>query len=143
MSAEQLFAIANQTALAGWVILIFLPRRFRPLFWVPQFVIPGVLALGYATLALVYFGQGEGGFGSITDVRALFAHDEILLAGWIHYLAFDLFIGAWIARESDKARIPRLIQAVFLGATFMFGPVGLLLFFLTRSLMFPVRETSS
>lgn len=143
MSPEQLFAIANQTALVGWVILIFLPRRFRLLFWIPQFVIPGVLALGYATLALVYFAQGEGGFGSISDVRALFAHGEILLAGWIHYLAFDLFIGAWIAKESDKARIPRLIQAVFLAATFMFGPVGLLLFFITRGLMVPDRQTSS
>ncbi len=136
MTAEQLFSIANLTALVGWAILVFLPRRFPLIFWIPQFVIPGVLSLGYATLALVYFAQGEGGFGSIAEVRALFAHDEILLAGWIHYLAFDLFIGAWIAKQSDAAGIPRLIQTVFLGATFMFGPAGLALFLITRALMF-------
>jgi len=83
----------------------------------------------------MHFAGGEGGFGSIADVRLLFASDEILLAGWIHYLAFDLFIGAWIARRSDEARIPRLIQAVILGFTFMYGPVGLLLFFMVRALM--------
>ncbi len=135
MSFEQFFAAANQTALVGWVILIFLPRRWAPLFWIPQFFIPGVLALGYTTLALLYFGGGDGGFGSIADVRMLFERDELLLAGWVHYLAFDLFIGAWIARRSDEAGIPRIIQAVFLGFTFMYGPVGLLMFFATRGFM--------
>lgn len=135
MSTDQLFSMASQTALVGWVILIFLPRRWPPLFWIPQFIIPGVLSLGYATLALVYFASGDGGFGSISDVRALFEKDEVLLAGWIHYLAFDLFVGAWIARQSDEAGIPRLIQAVFLGFTFMYGPAGLLLFLITRALM--------
>lgn len=135
MAAEELFSLAGNMAMVGWAILIFLPRRFDWLFWIPQYVIPGALALGYATLVLIYFAQGQGGFGSLADVRALFAHDHLLLAGWIHYLAFDLFIGAWIARQSDKARIPRLIQAVFLIATFMFGPVGLLLFLITRGLM--------
>lgn len=135
MSVEELFSLANQTALIGWIILIFLPRRWPPLFWVAQFVIPGILAGAYATLALVYFASGEGGFSSLAGVRSLFEVDEILLAGWIHYLAFDLFVGAWIARRSDEAGISRVIQAVFLGFTFMFGPVGLLLYFITRALM--------
>lgn len=142
MSADQLFSLANQTALVGWVILVFLPRRWPPLFWVAQFIIPGVLALGYATLALVFFAGGDGGFGSIADVRSLFAQDEILLAGWIHYLAFDLFVGAWIARRSDEVGIPRLIQAVLLGLTFMYGPVGFLMFLMTRALMARSREIS-
>lgn len=135
MTADELFSLAGMAAMIGWAMLIFLPRRFDVVFWIPQYVIPGVLALGYAALMLVYFFQGEGGYGSIAEVRALFARDEVLLAGWVHYLAFDLFIGAWIARQSDKAGISRLIQTVFLIATFMFGPVGLALFLVTRGLM--------
>jgi ABA DEFICIENT 4-like len=142
MSASELFSLANQTAMVGWAILVFLPRRWPPLFWIPQFIIPGALAFGYATLALVYFSGGDGGFGSIADVRSLFAQDEILLAGWIHYLAFDLFVGAWIARRSDEAGIPRLIQAVFLGFTFMYGPAGFLLFLITRALILRSKETA-
>ncbi len=133
MAPDIIFKYANMLALAGWVILIFLPRRWPALFWVPQFWIPGVLALGYSGLILANFGSSDGGFGSISEVRALFASDALLTAGWIHYLAFDLFIGAWIARRADEAGIHRLIQAPILVATFMLGPLGLLLFFLTRA----------
>jgi hypothetical protein len=52
----------------------------------------------------------------------------VLLAGWIHYLAFDLFVGRWIASEADKMGISRLIQGPILFGTFMFGPLGLLVF---------------
>jgi hypothetical protein len=133
MAPDVLFNYANLLAMAGWIILIFLPRRWPALFWIPQFWIPGVLALGYSGLILANFGTTDGGFGSISDVRALFASDAVLLAGWFHYLAFDLFIGAWIARRADEAGVHRLIQAPILAATFMFGPMGLVLFFLTRA----------
>lgn len=141
MAPEVIFKYANMLALAGWVILIFLPRRWQALFWVPQFWIPGFLALGYSGLILANFGTTEGGFGSISEVRALFASDALLTAGWIHYLAFDLFIGAWIARRADEAGVHRLIQAPILVATFMFGPLGLLLFFLTRTGLTAVVRT--
>lgn len=129
-----IFQLGNQTALIGWVILLFLPRRFPLLLAVPKYVIPCVLALVYAGIMLTqFFTVKGGGFSSIAEVRTLFAVDEILVAGWLHYLAFDLFVGTWIAQRSDEARIPRLIQAVFLLATFMFGPIGFLLFVVTRA----------
>lgn len=143
MAPEIIFKYANMLALSGWVMLIFLPRRWPALFWVPQFWIPGVLALGYSGLILANFGTSDGGFGSISAVRALFLSDAILTAGWIHYLAFDLFIGAWIARRADEAHINRLIQAPILAATFMFGPMGLVLFFLTRSVMAALVRTKA
>ena len=59
--------------------------------------------------------------------------DPVLVAGWVHYLAFDLFIGTWIAVEADKRGYNRVLQAPMLVATFMFGPLGLLLFYLTRA----------
>lgn len=134
INPDTIFGLGNQTALIGWAILIFLPRRFPLLLAVPKYAIPALLALGYSGLMLTQFFSIEGGgFSSIAEVRALFAHDEVLVAGWLHYLAFDLFVGTWIAERSDEARIPRLIQAFFLVATFMFGPVGLLLFFVTRA----------
>ncbi|MEL6361216.1 MAG: ABA4-like family protein [Pseudomonadota bacterium] len=132
VSMEQLFSIAGQAALIGWIILIFLPRRFDLLFAVPQYIIPFGLALLYAGLILPTIYTGEGGFGSLADVAALLSNEKALLAGWIHYLAFDLFIGAWIARQSDGLGIPRVIQAVLLAATFMFGPIGLALFIVMR-----------
>ena len=51
----------------------------------------------------------------------------MLIAGWVHYLAFDLFIGVWIAERLDAERLSRWIQTPILIATFLFGPLGLLL----------------
>ena len=133
LTPELIFSVAGQAAMAGWLILIFLPRRIKPLFMVPQYLIPLGLGLLYSGLVLSNFFRGEGGYGSLTDVRQLFENDYMLLAGWVHYLAFDLFIGAWIAREADLIGMSRLIQPVLLIATFMFGPVGLVLFLIMRA----------
>jgi hypothetical protein len=63
----------------------------------------------------------------------LFASDPVLVAGWGHYLAFDLLIGVVLADRMDRAAVPRLLQAPVLLATFMFGPVGWLLGMLTEA----------
>lgn len=117
----------------GWFILIFLPRRWKQLGWIPQFAIPFGLSMLYVTLVLTSFGTIEGGgFGSLEQVKILFANDMALLGGWVHYLAFDLFIGAWIARKADEISMSRILQAPILLSTFMLGPLGLLLFLTMR-----------
>ncbi|MNC91016.1 hypothetical protein D3C83_71980 [compost metagenome] len=75
----------------------------------------------------------EGGFGSLADVAALFQKRELLLAGWIHYLCFDLFIGAWEVRDSQQHGIPHLVVIPCLIMTFLLGPIGLLFYFAIRS----------
>ena len=128
MDWELPFSIAGQVAMAGWVILIFAPRRWPALNLLPGAVLPAVLSLGYAGLVLVHFADTGGGFGSLAEVRTLMASEPMLLAGWVHYLAFDLFVGAWVARRADRLGLSRLVQAPILVATFMLGPIGLLLF---------------
>lgn len=133
MSFSSLFSLASTAALLGWLILALAPRR-PVVFAALQYGLIGALALAYAVLAFAFFFRAEGGgFGSIGEVRALFQSDPALVAGWIHYLAFDLFVGLYIARESDALRLPRLLQAMLLLATFMFGPIGLLLFYGARA----------
>ncbi len=71
-------------------------------------------------------------FGSLAAVASLMSNDWALLAGWVHYLAFDLFIGAVMARRMDQVGISRVVQAPILGATFMLGPIGFLIAGLTE-----------
>ena len=131
---DQLFGWAGQAAMLGWLILLFLPRRWPALTAIPRFIIPFGLSLLYAGLAMAHFFTVEGGgYGSLEEVGALLGKEEMLLAGWVHYLAFDLFIGGWIAVEADKVGVNRLIQAPILILTFMFGPVGLALFLAMRA----------
>lgn len=133
MTFEQGFSLASTLAMAGWAALILLPR-WPALLRLLRFGVVGLLSLAYAVLIFVYFFRIEGGgFGSIAEVRLLFLSDGGLLAGWIHYLAFDLFVGLWIAQQADRAALNRLLQAPILVATFMFGPVGLLMYYATRA----------
>jgi hypothetical protein len=127
MSWEPLFSAANTLALAAWLGLLVLPR-WKLLLQTIRFGVVGLLAAGYSTLVFVYFFRvGGGGFGSLAAVRTLFASDPVLLAGWVHYLAFDLFVGVWLAERLDAQRIARPLQALVLVTTFMFGPLGYLL----------------
>ncbi len=127
MSWNILFGLASDLALAGWVAVVFLPRRA----WLNQLIrigAVGVLSVLYSSLVFVYFFRVKGGgFDSLAAVRTLFESDPVLVAGWIHYLAFDLFIGVWIAERLDGVGLSRFLQAPILAATFMFGPLGLLL----------------
>jgi hypothetical protein len=133
LDPAQAVALGNQMALAGWAVLILLPR-FDVLVWLPKYLIPLALCLLYPVFFLPEFAASGGGYGSLDAIRTLFANDRILAAGWLHYLAFDLFIGALIAQDADKHGMPRTLQAGILVTTFMFGPVGLALYLIGRGL---------
>lgn len=140
---EHWFSNAGLIAMIGWVILIFGPRRWPSLSAFPAYIFPAALSLGYGILILRHFGTAEGGFNTLADVAQFFSNDNLLLAGWVHYLAFDLFIGAWIAQQSDDAGISRVVQVPILVSTFMLGPFGLLLFLMVwkaRNLIFDIHH---
>jgi len=75
---------------------------------------------------------GQSNFTSIEGIRALFASDAGIVIGWTHYLAFDLFVGLWIAKDADHKGFSRLVQIPFLFATLMAGPIGLFAWLVTR-----------
>jgi hypothetical protein len=128
MSMPALFSSCNLFAMAGWALLVLAPR-WR---WTERLVLSGAwsLALSAVYLALVaaYMPGAAGGFGSLAEVKALFAHDGLLLAGWVHYLAFDLLVGALVVRRAREEGLPHLAVVPILVFTFLLGPVGLLLF---------------
>ena len=135
MTPDQLFQIASQSAMTGWVLIgtgLFLPARWatRVLFFGGR-VIPLGLCLAYAVAVFSWWGSAPGGFGSLDAVAELFTHKGMLLAGWIHYLAFDLLMGRWQVDQSLTApthKSLRWLTLPCLFATLMFGPAGLLLF---------------
>jgi uncharacterized protein YneF (UPF0154 family) len=94
-------------------------------------------------LIVFFFAQAEGGFDSLSNVKLLFTTDWAALAGWVHYLAFDLFIGCWIARQMMSAGLPRWPLLVILPLTFMFGPMGYLAYEAARFLLAPRAEVTT
>lgn len=127
------FSLMNALAMAGWLVLLFAPRRWTALGLVPRLLVPGAIALLYTALMGAHFAAAGGGYGSIAQVRTLFASDPVLVAGWGHYLAFDLLVGVLLADRLDRAGVTRWLQAPALAATFLFGPAGWLLGMVTEA----------
>jgi len=132
MSLEALFSAASTLVLPGWLLLALAPRFKWTARLVAPVLIPALLGLLYLYLILTRFPGAEGGFGSLAEVRRLFGDEALLLAGWVHYLAFDLFVGSWEVRDAQRLGIPHLLVVPCLVLTFLFGPVGLLLYLVLR-----------
>jgi len=131
MTPEQLFSILNLVAMAAWLVLVFLPRaRWTPS--VVPIVVPAMLAVAYAVLAAISLPRSDGGFSSLAAVHLLFDNPWALLAGWTHYLAFDLFISGWEVRDAQRRGIPHLLIVPALVLTFLLGPTRLLSYLAIR-----------
>lgn len=142
MNWDQVFAVTNVIALGGWLALAALPRR--------EVVMNAVLFAAIALLCLVYLVLFVALIGNLADpvrdttaplrpfeytvdgLKTMFASQGAIVIGWTHYLAFDLFVGLWIAREADRRKVGRIVQIPFLFATFMAGPIGLLAWLILR-----------
>lgn len=131
LTPDSLFSLASSLVLPGWALLALAPR-WRVTKWL---VLSGAWPLGLAVvyagcIATHYLGGhgSEGGFSSLAQVAALFHSPWALLAGWVHYLCFDLWVGAWQVRDAQRRQVPHWAVAPALALTFMLGPVGLLLY---------------
>lgn len=128
MTPEALFSAASTAVVPGWLLLVFAPRWKWTARLITPVLIPALLGLLYLYLIVTRFGASEGGFGSLAEVRRLFEDPALLLAGWVHYLAFDLFIGSWEVRDAQRHGLSHFLVVPCLALTFLFGPLGLLLY---------------
>jgi Domain of unknown function (DUF4281) len=137
MTFDMIFSAASIVALIGWAGLALLPGRRIVADTITALAIPALLAVAYSGIVAAFFAGAQGGFSSIGAVRQLFQSDALLLAGWLHYLAFDLFVGSWEVRTARAEGIPHLLVLPCLALTFLFGPMGLLAFLIVRAARAP------
>jgi Domain of unknown function (DUF4281) len=132
-----IFKLSNLLALLMWLALIASPpkRTWTFLLWrIAGRIVPLLFSVLYVALLVVYWSN-EGGFGSIEQVQALFKNPGLLTAGWVHYLAWDLWLGVWIASRAAQLNISHWLIVPVLLLTLMFGPAGLLAFVLLRAVL--------
>lgn len=135
---DVIFSVAGTLAMAGWGLLALSPLsgKWREMLWrVTGLVIPVLIGCVYLYLIVTAFPGAPGGYGSLAKVRMLFETEALLLAGWLHYLAFDLFVGTWIARDGASNCVPHLLLLPCFALTFLFGPVGLIAYLSLRFLL--------
>ena len=141
MTPEQIFSLANLLAALAWLLLITLPRRSWVTRTVTRVAVPGLFAAAYVAIAALTFFGSAGGFSTLDGVARLFENRWLLLAGWLHYLAFDLLIGTWEVIDSHQRGVPHLLVVPCLLLTFMFGPAGWLLYTVISRWRYPEIET--
>ncbi|MEO8619114.1 MAG: ABA4-like family protein [Sphingomicrobium sp.] len=143
MTWDGIFGLTNAIAMLGWLLVIAGPRG--------QKTLALVLYLGVGLLCLAYAAMIVGMHAGLIDanrlpgapppnfldynvagLRNLFMSDGGVVLGWTHYLAFDLFVGQWIAKDADNKGYHRLVQAPVLLLTLLVGPVGLLVWLAIR-----------
>ena len=142
MKAEQLFGIVNIIAIIGWLLIAVLPTWKYTRYIVLSGAIPLLFSVAYTVLILLFFGSAEGGFGSLAGVMKLFTNEWAVLAGWIHYLAFDLFVGSWEVSDAQRKGISHVLVIPCLMLTFFLGPIGFLVYCVIK-LMSPDKKDES
>jgi Domain of unknown function (DUF4281) len=135
MTASQVFLLANALVFPHWLLIIFLPKWKITIWLSNNYPISAILAILYA----YYITQGDAkmdmnSFATLEGVKNLFATggDKGMLAGWLHYLCFDLMVGCWIFNDAQSKSINHFLVIPCLFFSFMLGPVGLLLYLIVR-----------
>jgi hypothetical protein len=136
--AQTFFQVTNTVALVAWIALAVFPGRRLVSGLLCAAVVPGLLAVAYACVIgwkLAANGPPAEDVMTLAGLREIFGDDWVFAAAWTHYLAFDLVVGAWIARDSVRLGIPWPLRTVALVLTFLAGPVGFLVHLVGRVLL--------
>ena len=137
LSYQNIYLMANWGVIPFWLLLIILPNHGVTNFFVQSIVAPFLLAGAYGFIAYNIFLEGNTLdsfelYSGLDGLYSMFANEAFLLVFWIHFLAISLFLGAWISRDSQRYMVPRFFVIISLISTYFTGPVGLLIYWVSR-----------
>ena len=121
-----------------WFILIFFPHsKVCGLFVTSIFPF---LILGSVYIYLLYyffntsydFSENFSLYLGIYDLANLFENEGFLILFWTHFLAINLFCGAWIVRDSQKYLMSKYFNFIPLIITYFIGPLGIIIYWIIR-----------
>ena len=137
LTFENIYLLANWGVLPFWLMLLVAPNHGLTKFFVHSIVAPLLLAIAYIFITYKIYLSGEifevfNLYLSLENLYALFSDEAFLLIFWLHFLSISLFTGVWIARDSHKYFIPRIVSVLSLVTTYFMGPVGLVVYWFIR-----------
>ena len=133
MTPTQIFSFSNTFILLGWLLLLLLPNwKFTRTIILKGVILIIVLLYGFLILGDIGNFNSDS-FSTLENVKDLFKSDTAVAAGWLHYLAFDLFVGSYIVEQCKKLNISRIVYTLILPFAFMFGPIGYFIFIVVKT----------
>ena len=137
LTYENIYLIANWGVIPFWLLLIFFPNNQVTNFFTQSIIPYLLLGIGYAYLSYKIYLENNifDGFelyNGLDGLYSMFANEALLLIFWLHFLAISLFTGSWIARDSRKYFLPKVITNPSLILTYFTGPIGLVIYWFFR-----------
>jgi len=137
LSPSTMYLVLNLGILPFRALLILMPRAQMTDTLVHSVMMPLILGVTYAWLlatALSLPAPEGAGFSSLEGLMKLFTVEMALVAAWSHYIVFDLFVGAWEARDAQRVGMNHVLLVPCLVLTLLAGPIGLLAYIMVRGL---------
>lgn len=131
INPDTIFSVLNNLVLAVWLLMIITPKWKFTQFILTNFIVVILLSVVYGAIIISNFGAVDFmDFTSLQGIMKMFNNSDAWLSSalWFHFLAFDLFVGTWILKDSQKVSIPHLLVIPCLLFTFMLGPIGFVLY---------------
>lgn len=130
MLYETIFNIFNSGILLFWMLLLFFPKQSITQKVIAYPWVPLVIAFGYIYFMGMTSGTFSADFTSLNGLTKIFqnANPQGVAAGWLHYLAFDFWVGCWMLKNSQEKGVKHLWMLVPMLFTFMLGPVGIIIY---------------
>ena len=137
LTFENIYLFANWGVIPFWLLLIFIPNHSITKFFSHSIIVPLLLAAAYifVTRQVIMEGNIFEGFKlylGLDGLDEIYSNESLRLIFWLHFLALSLFVGAWIARDSERYQIPKVLSAPCILMTYFTGPFGIVLYWLVR-----------
>ena len=139
-----IYVLSKVIVIPGWLLLAatLIRRDWGPILWpITQYLLPALLCILY--LVMVWDGRGgfhdfgKGTFFSLEGVSCLYRNASALNAGWLHFLALDLFAATCVVRDGLERGMHWLLLLLLLPLIMMLAPAGLLLYIILRFMIRP------
>ena len=138
LTFANIYLWTNLGILPFWVMLLTIPNSKITQIFVNSIILPLILSACYLYIIYQAVLLDEPLFDifklylSLDDLYTIFATESFLIIFWIHFIALNLFLGSWMARDGVKYNMSRSLVFFPLLLVYFVGPVGLVVYWFIR-----------
>tara|TARA_B100000029_G_C17569224_1_gene956051 strand:- start:19 stop:492 length:474 start_codon:yes stop_codon:yes gene_type:complete len=138
LTLGNIYLWSNIGILPFWLMLLIIPRSRITQVLINSIILPLIFSSLYIYVIYQAILLDEPIYdlfklySNLDNLYTVFSSENFLLAFWLHFIALNLFLGLWIARDGVKYNIPYKLVFLPLAFAYFVGPVGLILYWFVR-----------
>ena len=137
LTFENIYLIANWGVVPLWLLIMFMPTHAITKFFSHSIFVPLLLTIAYAfVVKQIYLEnnifEGFNLYLGLDSLGEIYSNESLRLIFWLHFLAISIFVGSWMARDSVKYNVAKILTIPCLLITYFAGPAGILIYWFVR-----------